>query len=226
MKIDLAPALHLLHCSPSAVLATHSLQMPGFPYATTVPLVCDEAQRPLLLISALAEHTRNLLADPRCSLAVAAADPENIQNAPRLTLVGNAERFAPSAAVIARTLRYLPAAEAYLELDFMFFRIQVARARYIGGVGHMGWLDGPTWAASPQLGAEAEAELLAQHPSGAGVRILGVDPLGIDYLAAGQRQRRSFVQAAPMEAIAAEVEALLQDGPGAESAITLGGARS
>lgn len=35
MKIDLAPALHLLRRCPAAVFATHSLHRPGFPCATS-----------------------------------------------------------------------------------------------------------------------------------------------------------------------------------------------
>lgn len=70
MQITPAPVIHLLHEAPHAILSTHSTQQPGYPYGTAVPLVVDEAQRPLLLISALAEHTKNLLADARASLAV------------------------------------------------------------------------------------------------------------------------------------------------------------
>lgn len=194
MKIDPASAIRLLHCTSHAVLATNSTQMPGYPYATAVPLVVDEAQRPLLLISALAEHTRNLLADGRASLAVSEPGPANIQNAARLTLVGRFEPFQPPPETVARYLRYQPDAEQYLQLDFMFFRMSIERTRYIGGVGRMGWLERADWQAVVQLAAADEAPLLteaARHiPTG--IELIGLDAYGLDYAANGVRARQEF----------------------------------
>jgi putative heme iron utilization protein len=76
VKIAPTAALQLLHGQHYATLATHAGQLPGYPYATVLPYVLDEQHRPLLLISALAEHTRNLLADGRCSLSVLEAGAE------------------------------------------------------------------------------------------------------------------------------------------------------
>lgn len=200
MKIESSAAFHLLHATPHAVLATHSTPMPGYPYATAVPLVLDEGHRPLLLVSALAEHTRNLLADGRASLAVSEAGNPNILEAARLTLVGSFEACTPSAATIARYQRYLPAAEQYLQLDFMFFRMHIERARHIAGLGRMGWLGADDWAAALRLAAADETSLLtsAEGHLAPDVQILGIDPYGIDYLAAGQRRR--WLAEAPMSA--------------------------
>lgn len=57
MKLEITSVLDLLHRSSFSTLATQSLQMPGYPYATVIPNVLDECHRSLLLISALAEHT-------------------------------------------------------------------------------------------------------------------------------------------------------------------------
>ena len=129
MKLELAPVLNLLHSAQAATLATQSMQMPGYPYATVVPNVLDEQHRPILLISALAEHTKNLLTDAKVSISVTETGISNVQDGQRLTLVGDAERFEPSSDLIARYLRYVPAAEQYLALDFMFFRIIPKRLR-------------------------------------------------------------------------------------------------
>ena len=134
MKLELAPVLKLLHSAQASTLATQSLQMAGYPYATVVPNVLDEHDQPILMISALAEHTKNLLADPKVSISVTEPGITNVQDGQRLTLVGDAEQFEPSQELIARYLRYVPAAEQYLALDFMFFRILTKRLRYIGGV--------------------------------------------------------------------------------------------
>ncbi|HBM10724.1 MAG TPA: heme iron utilization protein, partial [Pseudomonas sp.] len=53
------------------VLSTHSKAMPGFPFGSAVPYCLNEEGWPLILISRIAQHTKNLQADPRCSLLVA-----------------------------------------------------------------------------------------------------------------------------------------------------------
>ena len=211
MQIQLSPAIQLLHETRHAVLSTHSTQLPGFPYGTAVPLVLDEQQRPLLLISALAEHTKNLLADNRASLAVVEHGKANVQDAARITLVGHCERFAPTPELIARYLRYLPDAEQYLQLDFMFFRLIPERARFIGGIGRMGWLEAVDWQALPSLTLNEEQTLLEETAPllPAGIHILGIDSYGVDIEQAGQRSRRQFAHASTVDEISSALPALL-----------------
>lgn len=192
MKLELAPVLNLLHSAPASTLATQSIQMPGYPYATVVPNVLDEQHRPILLISALAEHTKNLLADPKVSISVNESGITNIQDGQRLTLVGDAERFEPDQALITRYLRYVPAAEQYLTLDFMFFRIIPKRLRYIGGVGNMGWVEAEAFDTATSLSLAEEGALLAEAESVVprNVTVLGIDGYGIDYVADGFRDRQ------------------------------------
>lgn len=192
MKLELAPVLNLLHSAKASTLATQSLQMPGYPYATVVPNVLDEQHRPILLISALAEHTKNLLADPKVSISVTESGIANVQDGHRLTLVGDAEQFEPMQELIARYLRYVPAAEQYLQLDFMFFRILPKRLRYIGGVGRMGWVEADTLESVASLSIAEEFALLgeAEVVAPRNVTLLGIDPYGIDYVADGFRDRQ------------------------------------
>ena len=198
MKIPLPDALHLLHRAPIATLATQSASLPGYPYATVVPLVLDETQRPLLFISALAEHTKNLLADPRVSLSVVDPDATDVQAGARLTLVGDAVPVTQDAARIARTLRYLPEAANYLGLDFQFFQIEPKRLRYIGGVGRMGWIESTEWQTLPTLDAATETEWIAQAQPAIGETIMGIDPWGIDLRAVQGAQRHRRVAAEPI----------------------------
>lgn len=192
MKLELAPVLNLLHSAPASTLATQSIQMPGYPYATVVPNVLDEQHRPILLISALAEHTKNLLADPKVSISVNESGITNVQDGQRLTLVGDAERFEPDQALITRYLRYVPAAEQYLTLDFMFFRIIPKRLRYVGGVGNMGWVEAEAFDTATSLSLAEEGALLAEAESVVprNVTVLGLDSYGIDYVADGFRDRQ------------------------------------
>lgn len=201
MKPAVEPVIDVLHGATYGTLATQSARLPGYPYATVVPNVLDECHRPLLLVSALAEHTRNLLVDPRLSLSLLEPDCTNVQTAARLTLIGAAERFEPGDLLQARYLRYLPDAEQYLQLDFMFFRIIPKRLRPIAGLGRMGWLEADDFSRLPSLSLETENQLLdsVQRALPEGISILGIDCYGIDYQADGTRKRQGFGETALRE---------------------------
>ena len=194
MKLVVEPIINLLHEASYSTLATQSAQLPGYPYATVVPNVLDASHRPLLLVSALAEHTKNLLADHQVSLSLLEPGTTKVQAAARITLLGDAEQFEPDELLTARYLRYLPDAVQYLELDFMFFRVNPKRVRFIAGVGKMGWLEAAQWAAVPSLSLDREGALveIAQRAAPSGIRILGVDVYGIDYEADGFRDRQAL----------------------------------
>ncbi len=197
MQIAPETALSLLHLPAFGTLATHSHQLPGYPFATAIPYALDAAHNPVLCISALAEHTKNVLANPRVSLSVVQPGTEDVQDTARLTLVADAERFEPDEALKARYLRYLPKTEDLLALDFMFFRLQPKRIRFIGGVGRMGWVEVADWAALPVLPAELEEQFLKDTRSqlNAQVKLLGADCFGIDYEVKGERHRQRFPDA-------------------------------
>ncbi len=204
-------AIHLLHEAGFGTLATHSSALPGYPYATVVPYVTDYAHHPVICISALAEHTKNLLADARMSLSVLQPDTTDVQAASRLTIVGNAERFEPDAALRNRYLRHEPGTEQLLALDFAFFRLNPVKVRFIVGVGRMGWVEQADLDAVPRLPAQDEADLVGemsrQVPEG--VRVLGIDPLGADVEIDGHRRRYRFAGSAPLaEAVQAAALAI------------------
>jgi putative heme iron utilization protein len=104
------------------------------------------AGEPIILISEIAEHTRNLRADARASLLVqdsaAMADP---QAGARVTLIGYAVPV-PRAYLGDARRRYLslfPNSAGYFEThDFSLFQIKVEQVRFIGGFGEIYWLDG------------------------------------------------------------------------------------
>jgi heme iron utilization protein len=180
MKVNYAEARELLRRCRSGALGSHSVAAPGYPFVTLLPYVLDEACRPLFLLSGLAEHTRNLLADPRASLLIADGVGGPLQQA-RLTLIGPVQPVSLSEAGVARYLRYSPESSEYLMLgDFRFFRMEPEKVRYIGGFARMGWADAVRPAAV--LDAAAEQVIIARvaHLSPAGVTVLGLDFDGLD----------------------------------------------
>ena len=198
MNIKPASVIQLLHATSSGVFATHSAHIPGYPFATILPFVPDERHRPIFLVSALAEHTRNLNADPRASFLLAATEEQGVLQAPRLTLIGNVVRYDPSAHMIERYIRYQPDAQRYLQLgDFTFFRLMPLCARYIAGFAQMGWLEAQDWEGIEQLSLEEEADCLefAHISLPSGIRALGIDRYGIDLEQNNKRMRYSFPDA-------------------------------
>jgi putative heme iron utilization protein len=135
----------LLERETSGVLATLSASRHGWPFASVAPFALSERGEPVLLLSRLAEHTRNLQADDRASLLVqdhaSLADP---QAGARITILGQIEA-APECELPAARERYVgrhPAAAEYLQMgDFRLYVLRVREARFIGGFGDMGWID-------------------------------------------------------------------------------------
>jgi putative heme iron utilization protein len=81
-----ADARGLLLEAKAGVLSTLSRDVPGFPFGSVVPHCLDRGGLPLTLIADIAQHTKNLLADPRASLTVTeAAEDGDVQAQARLT---------------------------------------------------------------------------------------------------------------------------------------------
>jgi heme iron utilization protein len=112
----------------------------GDPYCSLVNLASHPDGSPILLISRLAVHTKNLLADPRLSLMLderAAGDP--LEGA-RIMLAGRAEEATGEERALLRR-RYLaahPSAEVFVDFkDFSFFRIRPSAAHLVAGFGRI-----------------------------------------------------------------------------------------
>lgn len=213
MHIPVQDCLSLLHRGQSVALATHSLALPGYPFVTVLPFAIGPDHSPWVLMSGLAEHCRNVQADPRVSLLLQ-SQPGEVWEQARMTLSGELLPATPDAALQARLLRYAPAFEACLGLgDFSFYRLQLHAIRFIGGVGRMGWVDAKAWAAIPQFDLATEARLMAKVATSSGsVRLLGLDCYGVDYQRGDLRLRLDFSQPVGEAALPQRVEEALAAG--------------
>ncbi|MEO8319739.1 MAG: DUF2470 domain-containing protein [Bradyrhizobium sp.] len=129
----------LLRRSRQGALAT-LMAAGGDPYCSLVNVASHADASPILLISRLALHTKNILADNRVSLMLderAAGDP--LEGA-RIMLAGRAEEASGDLAALLRQ-RYLnahPSAEAFVDFkDFSFFRIVPSGAHLVAGFGRI-----------------------------------------------------------------------------------------
>jgi putative heme iron utilization protein len=179
-----------------AVLARAGVPEAGGPYASLVQVAFDHHGAPLLLISTLADHTKNLHADARISLLFDGTEglAEPLTGA-RVSLQGvaaptNDERHA------ARYLARFPGAAMYAGFkDFAFWRVDPGRAHQVAGFGKISWFERFACEAFPAL-AESEADIVAHMnqdhadavqlyaklagETGGTWTMTGVDPEGVD----------------------------------------------
>lgn len=191
------------------MLCTHSQAVSGYPFGSVVPYVLDHEACPVLLISRLAEHTKNLTADARVSLLV--HEPgANVQAQARVTLIGNAEHMLNPEAIEARYTRFFPDTAGYrTKLDFDFWRITPVTLRAIAGFAKVHWLSREAYAPPPNTLADGEAAIIehmnSDHahslrdycrlrdlPDAKVVSMTGIDCDGFDLDADGKPLRFDF----------------------------------
>lgn len=163
MRDDGLEARRWLREGRVAALATLSVddRTRGFPFGSVVPYALDADGAPFILIADIAQHTKNLRADPRASLLICEPERDGDPQAGwRLTLLGP---MAPLQTTPERHARYaarVPGTRGYLEDDshgFRFWSLRTERIRRIGGFGQIGWLEAGAIRRDPGSDEEAEA---------------------------------------------------------------------
>lgn len=148
----------LLRRSPTGVLSTWSQAMPGYPFGSLAPFAMTHEGRPLLYVSRLAEHTRNLAADARACLTVSEAGVAPAQALGRASVLGEVRQAseAEHETLAARYFALFPEQREYEALgDFGFWWLEPVRVRWIGGFGEIAWIECADWLLPPpewQLG--------------------------------------------------------------------------
>ncbi len=154
----------LLRTHRYGALSTLSQKFDGFPFGSITPYLLDHDGSLIILISTLAEHTKNIQADHRVSLICHNQRDPHIQTQGRVTVLGHATRIGDKAQAGERYLRYFPEAQRYFDMhDFDFYRIQPHAIRYIGGFGRIHWVQMPHYAVpdAPLLAQQEAAKLAA-----------------------------------------------------------------
>ena len=207
----------LLRAHRYGVLSTLSKKFAGYPFGSITPYLVDHDGSLLILISTIAEHTKNILSDPRVSLITHDQRDPHIQTQGRVTVIGNAQPEpnrdeANCDQVCARYLRYFPEAQAYFSMhDFSFYRIRPIAIRYIGGFGKIHWIDIENYIVPPYPLIEQETDVVTHMNSdhqetmrnycqhfrqytALDVAMLGIDVDGFDVRADDKVLRFDFAQ--------------------------------
>ena len=207
-------ARSLLRRSRQGALATLMADS-GDPYCSLVNVASDADGAPILLISRLALHTRNILGDSRVSLMLDERAQGDPLEGSRIMLAGRAEEADGDGLETPRR-RYLnahPSAEAFVNFkDFSFFRIRPKGAHLVAGFGRIVDLKPEQFLTDiSDAGALLEAEqgaiehMNADHREAMNLyatklldaeqadwRCTGCDPEGIDMQAGAKTLRLEF----------------------------------
>ena len=219
-KTEQAPGARARALVRGAERASLATSLPGEdgprPYASLVLVAADHDASPLLLLSDLADHSRNLAADPRVALLFdGTAGWREPLAGPRVSLLGRAER-APAPRLKARFVARHPGAAVYAGFaDFHVYRVAVERAHLVAGFGEIHWLDAEAvlfeaQSAAPLAAAEAEildhmnsahgpaVGAIARHllgQTGDDWTLVGLDPEGADLRRGNRLVRIDFDRA-------------------------------
>lgn len=156
----------------STVGALATLTGDGDPWASLVTYGALPDGNPVLCLSRMAEHGRNVMADARASLVVSQRElPSDPLAAARVTLAGRVRRAGGDSGEEARAvhLAAVPSARTYIDFsDFSLWILEVERVRWVGGYGRMDSVSAEHYAsAAPDPVSErapgAVAHLNADH---------------------------------------------------------------
>ncbi len=111
---------------------------PEGPYVSLVNVATDASGLPVIFISKLAWHTRNLAIHPGASLMVSESPEEDdVLTGPRVTIMGRFEALAHEQ-IAERYAHHHPAARLYLDFpDFSFFRLVPQKIHAVAGFGRI-----------------------------------------------------------------------------------------
>lgn len=131
-----ASAKRLLREARTGAIAT-LVAGQGDPYCSLANVATQADGAPLLLLSRLAVHTKNILSDPRISLMLDERKPGDPLEGARITLNGRAEVTTDPSARI-RYLARQPEATMFADFpDFAFYRVTVSSAHLVAGFGRI-----------------------------------------------------------------------------------------
>jgi putative heme iron utilization protein len=203
---------HLVCEAQKASLAT--LLADGRPFASLVTVATGIDAAPVLLLSRLARHTTNILADARVSLLIEErSDGEPLENA-RLSLTGSLAQSDDPTLHRRFIARHPSAAEYAAFADFAFWRLTILGAHLVAGFGRIvdvasahlaNKIDDAAALVAAEEGALAHMnsdhqdaiELYATRLLGCAPgawRMIGIDPAGCELMLGRTIRRLDFPQ--------------------------------
>lgn len=165
-KITLADAARaLIRRTDAGVLSTQSVELKGYPFGSLTPFVASHEGRPVVFISSLAQHTKNIMADTRLCLTVFDPREKNRQVSTRVSIMGDGAPVPDSEIkrLAGRYFSFFPSARRFSDLsDFQFYWIEPFQVRFIAGFGQIHWLEKKGWLVPTPDWIDEENEIIQQ----------------------------------------------------------------
>lgn len=156
----------LVHAATVGSLA--SLSDDGTPWASVITFGATDAGEPVLVVSTMAEHGRNLAREPKASIAIAEPVPagEDPLDRARITLAGHV--IVPTGdeadAALEAHARHYPHARGYASYaDFTTYVLRIERVRWVGGFARMSTVEAGDYATAAVDPTAPGAAYARQH---------------------------------------------------------------
>ncbi len=204
---------NLIRTKEKAVLATVMRETAGDPYASLVLTACDHQSNPLIFISDLAEHTKNIWENQRASMLFERTGGLNDPlSGARVTLQGKMTET-EDPALLERFFKRHEQSRSYGKAHkFFLYKLEVERVHLVAGFGRIHWIDADevlydTSNVQDLVSAEEgivnhmnedhqdAIDLIANHllkHEGTGWNMTGIDPEGFDIRLREQVSRMEF----------------------------------
>ncbi len=162
-KQSIKEARDLLSQNYQGILSTNSKELPGYPFGSVVPYVLNQQGQPVILISTIAQHTRNIVFDNKVSLIVTEGGADDLQTVGRVTCVGDAHKLKEDDQdAMQRYYEFFPQSRDYHKThDFDFYSIELQRVRFIGGFGDIHWIAPDKFLLANPFSFEEEQRMIA-----------------------------------------------------------------
>jgi heme iron utilization protein len=128
----------------NGILSTISVTVDQYPFGSVCPYMVDNEGRPIVLMSDIAQHTKNILVNMKVCLTVMDETKKHRLDGGRVSYVGKIGRVGPKRLLKLqeRFLRIFPEAQSYFEAhDFHYYQIEPQRLRYIEGFAKIYWVE-------------------------------------------------------------------------------------
>ena len=158
-------AVNLMRSNNIAILSTLSKKFEEFPFGSFITYVTDQNRSFYIYASDIAEHTKNILNNPKSCLTIFnITKEEDKQNSSRLSIMGNFKKVTESKDLNhckERFFKFLPKSEDYSKThDFNFYNLNPREVRWIGGFGEIAWLKDDFWNLEKPEWADEEISMI------------------------------------------------------------------
>ena len=133
---------NMINLAKNNKVASLSTNYKNTPFGSIIPYILDKKGRPVIFVSNMALHTKNINADSRCSIMMHKIDRNNVFNTSRITFVGRMVKLEGDQDELRKAyLEKYKEAEDFIDFeDFSFYRLEIEKIYYISGFGDIQWI--------------------------------------------------------------------------------------